>query len=78
MRKTTDKFNTIEPNGELEKNLERLKLSFIKENYQNFTMSGSVFNMLISLGVEGSFDKAIDAYKQASLLNPLNPSLKYY
>ena len=37
MKKTTDKFNTIEPNGELEKNLERLKLSFIKENYQNLS-----------------------------------------
>lgn len=47
-----------------------------KENYQNFTMSGSVFNMLTSLGVEGSFDKAIDAYKQASLLNPLNPGIQ--
>jgi hypothetical protein len=49
---------------------------FNKENYQNYTMSGSVFNMLASLGVEGSSDKAIEAYKQASLLNPLNPGIQ--
>jgi hypothetical protein len=51
-------------------------IQYNKENYQNFTMSGSVFNMLASLGVEGSSDKAIEAYKQASLLNPLNPGIQ--
>lgn len=31
------KDNTLEPNGALERNLERLKLSFIKKNYQNLS-----------------------------------------
>ena len=51
-------------------------IAFNTGNYQNYTMSGSVFNMLASLGVEGSSDKAIEAYKQASLLNPLNPGIQ--
>lgn len=73
---------TDEEKASLQSNLDQAlsgansAIAYNKGNYQNFAMSGSVFNMLASLGVEGSSDKAIEAYKQASLLNPLNPGIQ--
>ncbi len=45
-------------------------------NYFNFEMLGSVYNTAGLIGVTGAYDKAIEAYKIASTLNPLNPRLK--
>ena len=77
-----DSALTDEEKASLQRNLDQAlggansAVNFNKENYQNFTMSGSIFNLLAALGVEGSYDKAIEAYKQASLLNPLNPGIQ--
>lgn len=45
-------------------------------NYLNFKMLGFVYDTVGPLGVEGSYDNAVEAYKNASSLNPLNPGLK--
>ncbi len=45
-------------------------------NYLNFRMLGSVYESVGAYKVEGAYDKAIEAYNQASLLNPTNPGLK--
>lgn len=50
--------------------------TFDKNNYLNFQMLATVYSSAGQLGVQASFDKALEAYKQASVLNPLNPSIK--
>ena len=45
-------------------------------NYLNFKMLGFIYDIVGPLGVEGAYDNAIQAYKNASSLNPLNPGLK--
>ncbi len=45
-------------------------------NYLNFFMLGSVYQTFTSLGVKDTSGKAIEAYKKASALNPLNPRIK--
>lgn len=45
-------------------------------NYLNFQMLGSVYRNVASLGLEDAYTKAIEAYKKASELNPLNPGFK--
>lgn len=45
-------------------------------NYLNFQALGVVYEMAGTLGVPGSYDKALEAYRAASNLNPLNPGLK--
>jgi tetratricopeptide (TPR) repeat protein len=51
-------------------------LAFNKENYLNFKMLGSVYDTIVSLGVAGASDKALEAYQQALVWNPLNPGIK--
>lgn len=51
-------------------------INYNKDNYQNYAMLGDVYNLAGSLGVDGGYDKALEFYTQASLLNPLNPGLK--
>jgi len=46
------------------------------ENYSNFQALGSVYQGLASFGVKDASIKAIEAYKTASNLNPLNPGIK--
>ncbi len=46
------------------------------QNYLNFQTLGSVYQRLATLGVKDTYDKAIEAYKTALTLNPLNPGLK--
>ncbi len=46
------------------------------DNYINYQMLGFVYRSVAPLGVTGAYDKAIEAYKKASDLNPLNPGLK--
>jgi cytochrome c-type biogenesis protein CcmH/NrfG len=54
----------------------QLAIAFNKSNYLNHRMLGSVYETVIPLGVAGSYDGAVAAYKEAGNLNPLNPSLK--
>src|SRR3989338_1182944 len=43
------------------------------KNYLNFKLLGSVYQTAFTLGVKDVDDKALEAYKMASILNPLNP-----
>lgn len=53
-----------------------LATEYNKNNYLNFQSLASVYQATGNLGVEGSLDKAIEAYNQALVLNPKNPGLK--
>jgi len=44
-------------------------------NYQNWRSLGQVYGSIVSLGVEGSYQSAKDAYERALELNPHSPSL---
>src|SRR3989344_2444907 len=46
------------------------------KNYLNFQALGSLYQNLALLGVKDTYSKAIEAYKVALTLNPLNPGLK--
>lgn len=45
-------------------------------NYLNYNSLGVVYNTVGLLGVKDAYTKAIEAYKTASTLNPLNPGIK--
>ena len=45
-------------------------------NYLNFQLLGSTYQTVGSLGVKDAYSKAVQAYQNASNLNPLNPGLK--
>ncbi len=45
-------------------------------NYLNFEMLGSIYGAAVSFGDSGAYDKAIETYKIAGTLNPLNPRIK--
>lgn len=45
-------------------------------NYLNHNSLGVVYNTVGLLGVKDAYSKAIEAYKSASALNPLNPGIK--
>lgn len=53
-----------------------LATQYNTKNYLNFQALGSVYSTVASFGQKEAYGNAVDAYKQASLLNPLNPSLK--
>ncbi|MDP2789187.1 MAG: hypothetical protein Q8O46_04050 [bacterium] len=53
-----------------------LATTYNSTNYLNFKALGVVYESVASLGVLGAYDKAIESYKTASDLNPLNPALK--
>jgi tetratricopeptide (TPR) repeat protein len=46
------------------------------KNYLNFEILGFVYKNVASLGVEGASQQSIEAYTQASNLNPKNPLIK--
>ncbi len=54
----------------------RLAVAYNNTNYLNYSSLGVVYNTVGLLGVKDAYDKAIEAYKKASILNPLNPGLK--
>ena len=54
----------------------QLAISYDRGNYMNYTSLGFVYNTAGTLGVKDAYDKAIEAYKTASTLNPLNPGIK--
>ncbi len=45
-------------------------------NYLNLQMLGSLYQTFGGVGVTGAYDKAIESYQKASLLNPNNPGIK--
>lgn len=47
------------------------------ENYQNWVVLGNVYQSVVSLKIEGSYDAAKAAYDRAIALNPTNPTLPF-
>lgn len=54
----------------------QLAVTYDKTNYLNYNSLGVVYNTVGLLGVKDAYTKAIEAYKEASTLNPLNPGIK--
>ncbi len=54
----------------------QLAATYNPTNYLNFKALGVIYETVAPLGVAGAYDKAIEAYKIASDLNPKNPGLK--
>jgi len=46
------------------------------KNYINFQELGTLYQNLASFGVKDAFSVSVEAYKQASILNPNNPGFK--
>jgi hypothetical protein len=53
-----------------------LAVEYDNTNYLNYSSLGLVYNTVGLLGVKDAYSKAIEAYKTASTLNPLNPGIK--
>ncbi|MFH1608476.1 MAG: hypothetical protein ABH951_00450 [Patescibacteria group bacterium] len=53
----------------------QLAITYNDSNYLNYKSLGFAYESIAPFGVENAYDSAIDAYKKASELNPLNPSL---
>jgi hypothetical protein len=70
-----DKVN-LQANLDQAVNGAQLAIRYNPENYLNFQTLGSVYRGLASFGVKDAYSKAIEAYKTASILNPLNPGIK--
>lgn len=51
-------------------------IAYNSKNYLNFQMLGVVYQTAGSLGVKDAYAKAIEPYKTASALNPVNPGIK--
>lgn len=54
----------------------QLAVTFNPRNYLNFEAFGSLYQAVGSFGTKNVYNKAIEAYKLASALNPLNPGIK--
>ena len=54
----------------------QLAVSYNPKNYFNLQTLGSVYGAAGTLGVEGAYDRAIEAYQSALALNPLNPGIE--
>lgn len=54
----------------------QIAINYNPKNFLNFQMLGSVFQTAGLIGVKDAYGKALEAYKTASTLNPLNPRLK--
>ncbi|OIO29545.1 hypothetical protein COX93_00860 [Candidatus Nomurabacteria bacterium CG_4_10_14_0_2_um_filter_30_12] len=54
----------------------QLAVSYDKTNYLNSSLLGDVYNTVGLLGVKDAYSKAVESYKGASVLNPLNPGIK--
>ena len=57
-------------------NSAQLAIVYDKTNYLNYNSLGVVYNTVGLLGVKDAYAKAIEAYKTASTLSPLNPGIK--
>ncbi|MBU0611979.1 tetratricopeptide repeat protein [Patescibacteria group bacterium] len=51
-------------------------IAYNSKNYLNFKMLGLIYDVVGMFGAEGAYNNAIEAYKSASELNPVNPGLK--
>ncbi len=54
----------------------QLATTYNPGNYLNFQALGAVYQRLNALGVKEAYEKSIEAYTKASVLNPLNPGIK--
>ncbi|OGI70997.1 hypothetical protein A3B84_02360 [Candidatus Nomurabacteria bacterium RIFCSPHIGHO2_02_FULL_35_13] len=54
----------------------QLAIAYNNTNYLNHSSLGIVYDTVGSLGVKDAYSKAIESYKAASVLNPLNPGIK--
>jgi tetratricopeptide (TPR) repeat protein len=50
-------------------------VNFDRNNYQNYIALASIYEQLISLEIEGSYDQAIALYQEALNVNPNNPGI---
>jgi len=57
-------------------NSAQLAVQYNSMNYLNFRLLGSIYESVIPFGVSGAFEKAVDSYSKASMLNPMNPGIK--
>jgi len=57
-------------------NSAQLAVFYDSKNYLNYNSLGNVYNTAGLLGIKDYYSKAIEAYKMASALNPLNPGIK--
>lgn len=79
---STDKTLSPEDKAKIEESFKQAvagaqsAVAYNKSNYLNHQMLGSVYYSAATLGVEGAYSQAIDTFKQASLLNPLNPGIR--
>lgn len=46
-------------------------------NYQNWFALGKIYESLVSFGIEGAYEQAINAYVSTSNLSPQNPSIPF-
>lgn len=44
-------------------------------NYQNWLSLGSIYESIIPLNIEGSYESAVEAYNRARIENPTNPQI---
>lgn len=51
-------------------------VNFNNSNYVNFQSLGNVYSLAATLGVEDSYNEAVNAYNKAIEVNPLNPGLQ--
>jgi hypothetical protein len=54
----------------------QLAVSVNPSNYLNHQLLGTVYHAVGTLGVKDGYARAVEAYKNASLLNPMNPGIK--
>ena len=51
-------------------------IDYNRNNYLNYSMLGSVYGMAVRLGDTTAYEKAISAFKQAVIYNPLDPGIQ--
>ncbi len=54
----------------------QLAIAYDDTNYLNYNSLGTVYDTVGALGVKDAYNKAIEVYKTAATLNPLNPGIK--
>lgn len=73
---------TEEEKADLQKSFDQavrsaeLAVVYNPSNYVNYKLLGSVYQTAGVLGVKDAYPKAVQAYENASKLNPLNPGIK--
>jgi len=56
-------------------NAASLATSYDNRNYKNWRVLGDIYSSLITLGVDGAYDNAVNTYNRALELNPHSPAL---